>query len=85
MAAAAQDDSTQDGCMHIRSQTMLADYIRLLGLSERGFAARCGLSHSTINHLITGRRSSCSPQTAAIIESVLGCPPGLLFSSDDRG
>jgi plasmid maintenance system antidote protein VapI len=63
---------------------MLADYIRLLGLSERGFAARCELSHSTVNHLITGRRESCAPDTAAVIESVLGCPPGLLFSSDGR-
>jgi plasmid maintenance system antidote protein VapI len=64
---------------------MLADYIRLLGLSERGFARRCGLSHSTVNHLITGRRATCSAETAAVIESVLNCPPGLLFSSDDRG
>jgi plasmid maintenance system antidote protein VapI len=69
--------------MRIRSRTMLADYIELLGLSERAFAKKCQLSHSTVNHLITGRRATCSVETAAVIEANLGCPPGLLFSSDD--
>jgi len=58
---------------------MLREYIGLLGLSARAFATRAGLSHSTINHLLTGRRSTCSARTAAAIEQALNCPPGLLF------
>jgi plasmid maintenance system antidote protein VapI len=52
----------------------------LLGISERQVAREAGLSHATLNHLITGRRSSCSERTALAIERVLGCPSGLLFS-----
>ncbi|UQX87981.1 helix-turn-helix domain-containing protein [Jatrophihabitans telluris] len=65
--------------MRLRSRDVLADYIRLLGMSERAFAAQAGLGHATVNHLITGRRVSCSAATAAAIERALGCPPGLLF------
>jgi plasmid maintenance system antidote protein VapI len=71
--------------MRIRSRTMLADYIKLLGLSERSFARQCQLSHSTINHLITGRRQTCSAATAEVIEANLGCPPGLIFRADGPG
>ncbi|MCW2492618.1 MAG: family transcriptional regulator [Frankiales bacterium] len=67
--------------MRLRSRAVLADYIRLLGLSERGFARRAGLSHSTVNHLIAGRRLTCASDTALAIERALGCPPGLLFIS----
>jgi transcriptional regulator with XRE-family HTH domain len=66
--------------MQLRSRRMLREYIGLLGLSARAFAARAGLSHSTINHLLTGRRSTCSARTAAAIEQALNCPPGLLFT-----
>jgi plasmid maintenance system antidote protein VapI len=66
--------------MQLRSRSVLADYIRLLGLTEREFARRAGLSHSTVNHLVVGRRGRCSAKTATAIETALGCPPGLLFS-----
>jgi transcriptional regulator with XRE-family HTH domain len=66
--------------MQLRSRRMLREYISLLGLSARAFAARAGLSHSTINHLLTGRRSTCSERTATAIEQALNCPPGLLFA-----
>ena len=67
--------------MRLRNRWTFGDYIRLLGLSEREFARHAGLSHSTVNHLLTGRRTSCSPRTAQAIESALECPPGLLFES----
>jgi DNA-binding Xre family transcriptional regulator len=70
------------GFMQLRSRRALADYIDLLGVSERQLARSAGLSHSTVNHLVTGRRSSCSLHTAVAIERALDCPPGLLFSPD---
>ncbi|MDQ1718428.1 MAG: Cro/C1-type DNA-binding domain [Pseudonocardiales bacterium] len=74
-------DHEASASMRLRSRAVLADYIRLLGLSERGFARRAGLSHSTVNHLIAGRRLTCASDTALAIERALGCPPGLLFVS----
>ena len=65
--------------MRLRSRTVLADYIVLLGVSERALARRAGLSHSTVNHLVLGRRDTCSEATARAIEQALRCPPGLLF------
>lgn len=66
--------------MQLRSRRALADYIDLLGISERQLARDAGLSHSTVNHLVTGRRGSCSLRTAVAIERALDCPPGLLFA-----
>ncbi|MGX7681078.1 helix-turn-helix domain-containing protein [Jatrophihabitans sp. DSM 45814] len=68
--------------MRVRNRTVLVEYVRLLGLSERAVARQSGLSHSTVNHLMVGRRTTCSVQTAVAIERALGCPPGLLFSPD---
>jgi DNA-binding Xre family transcriptional regulator len=68
--------------MQLRSRRALADYIDLLGISERQLARTAGLSHSTVNHLVTGRRESCSLRTAVAIERALDCPPGLLFAPD---
>lgn len=65
--------------VRVRDTAALRAYVRLLGLSERGLAARAGVGHATVNHLLSGRRTTCSPQTAALIESALGCPPGLFF------
>jgi transcriptional regulator with XRE-family HTH domain len=66
--------------MQLRSRRMLREYIELMGLSGRQLAQRAGLSHSTVNHLLTGRRTSCTERTARAIEQVLACPPGLLFA-----
>jgi DNA-binding Xre family transcriptional regulator len=69
--------------MLLRSRRALGDYIDLLGVSEREVARSAGLSHSTVNHLVTGRRDSCSLRTAVAIERALHCPPGLLFAPDN--
>jgi transcriptional regulator with XRE-family HTH domain len=67
--------------MQVRDRDTLRAYLRLLNLSERGLASRAGISHATLNHLLTGRRSTCSPVTAAAIEAALACPSGLFFES----
>jgi len=66
--------------MRVRDRETLRAYIRLAGLSERSLAARAGIGHATVNHLLSGRRTTCSPDTAAAIAAVLGCPQGVFFA-----
>ncbi|MGI8879725.1 MAG: helix-turn-helix domain-containing protein [Jatrophihabitans sp.] len=66
--------------VYVRDRAMLAGYLRLAGESGRGLAGRAGLSQATVNHLVNGRRRTCSARTAQRIEAALGCPPGLLFA-----
>jgi transcriptional regulator with XRE-family HTH domain len=70
--------------MRLRDRATFASFLSLLGESERAFATRARLSHSTVNHLLCGRRETCSVATADAIERALGCPPGLLFAPDER-
>lgn len=44
--------------------------------TARGYKA---LSPAMIGHLRSGRRKTCSPETAAAVEKALGCPPNVLF------
>jgi hypothetical protein len=68
--------------MRIRDPETMRGYLRLLRLSERGLATRAGVGHATVNHLLSGRRSTCSRRTAIAIEQALACPAGLFFASD---
>jgi transcriptional regulator with XRE-family HTH domain len=65
--------------MQLRNRAVMREFILLKGLSEREVARRAGLSHSTLNHLLTGRRVACSVRTAASIERVLGVADGVFF------
>jgi transcriptional regulator with XRE-family HTH domain len=67
--------------MRVRDSGVLRAYLRLLGLSERALAARAGVGHATVNHLLSGRRTSCSRRTARASEAVLACPPGVFFEA----
>jgi transcriptional regulator with XRE-family HTH domain len=67
--------------VRVRDPAALRAYLRLLGLSERALAARAGVGHATVNHLVSGRRTSCTERTAAAIESALACPRGLFFEA----
>jgi len=66
--------------MTIRDPDALRAYLRLLDLSERALATRAGVGHATVNHLLSGRRTTCSTETAVAIEAALACPPGLFFA-----
>jgi transcriptional regulator with XRE-family HTH domain len=70
--------------VRVRDGAALRSYLRLLGLSDRAFAARAGIGHATVSHLLSGRRSRCSARTAAAIETALDCPAGLFFEADAR-
>jgi plasmid maintenance system antidote protein VapI len=65
--------------MKLRDRDTLRGYVRLLRISERALAAEAGVGHATVNHLLSGRRETCSPETAQAIERVLGCADGVFF------
>ncbi len=65
--------------MILRERIVFTALLDNAGISERELARRAGLSHSTVNHLITGRRDSCLVQTALAIADAFDCPVGLLF------
>lgn len=65
--------------MRVRDAGALRAYLRLLGMSERALALRAGIGHATVNHLVSGRRATCSARTAAAIEAALACPSGVFF------
>jgi DNA-binding Xre family transcriptional regulator len=65
--------------MRIRDREALRAYVRLLATSERALAHRAGVAHATLNHLLSGRRDSCTAATAQAIEQALQCRPGVFF------
>ncbi|HEY0168450.1 MAG TPA: helix-turn-helix transcriptional regulator [Jatrophihabitans sp.] len=67
--------------MQLRSRDALIICLEATGMSERQLARVAGLGHATVNHLVTGRRTRCSPATARAIETALGCGEGTLFES----
>lgn len=68
--------------MRLRSREALVRLIENAEISEREVARRAGLGHSTVNHLLTGRRRSCSISTALAIERVFLVRPGTLFGPE---
>ena len=68
--------------MRLRDPEALRAYLRLMAMSERRLAAQAGIGHATLNHLLTGRRVTCTVSTAQRLESALRCPPGLFFRLD---
>ncbi len=68
--------------MQLRSRQTLIDFLDASGLSERQLARAAGLGHATVNHLFTGRRTTCSLGTARAIERVFDCAGGVLFAPD---
>lgn len=65
----------------IRSARALQDALAFNRLNIRELAVACGNDRyrSTIGHLHSGRRTTCSPHLAGRIEMVLRLPPHSLF------
>lgn len=57
----------------------LARYMSYRGFSVRTLADRTGVHRSTIGHLRSGKRATCSPQAAKAICRVLDLPVDMLF------
>jgi plasmid maintenance system antidote protein VapI len=68
--------------MRLRSRDLLIVALEDLAISERELARRADLSHSTVNHLVTARRQTCSLRTAVAIERHLALDPGALFEPE---
>jgi len=67
--------------MQLRSREALIICLEATGMSERQLARVAGLSHATVNHLVTGRRTGCTLSTARAIETALGVAVGTLFDN----
>ncbi|HEX8094750.1 helix-turn-helix domain-containing protein [Jatrophihabitans sp.] len=67
--------------MQLRSREALIICLEATGMSERLLARVAGLSHATVNHLVTGRRTGCTLATARAIETALGVAAGTLFEN----
>lgn len=55
---------------------LLVKYNRL---SYRALAKKAGVSHGLIGDLITGRRNTCTPESATKLEDALGADPNTIF------
>lgn len=67
----------------LRSQALLVDQMRYRRFhTGYALAKAAGLLPGTVNHLVFGRRTTCSPETAASIEEALDVRPGTLFRAD---
>lgn len=72
--------------MRLTSVDALNAYVDARNLSNRTLAAKAGNPsyRSTISHLRSGARDTCSPKIAGAIERALGAPDGSLFSLEER-
>lgn len=74
-------DPARVGNMKI-DRKVLRFYLNGSGISERELARKAQVSHSTINHYVTGRRTTCTPATAGKINKALGAQPGDIFQAN---
>jgi transcriptional regulator with XRE-family HTH domain len=65
--------------MKLRDRSRLVTLMTEEGVSVRGLAAAVGVSHSMIQQLRDGTRTSCTPGLAALIAEELGVMPRFLF------
>ena len=72
------EDTARVGNMRI-DRKVFRFYLNGSGITERELARRAGVSHSTVNHYVTGRRATCNPETAGKINRALGAAPGDIF------
>lgn len=68
--------------MRLKSPQMLRQYMEYKRLTIRELAQSARISHSTVGHLHSGARKTCSPASARAIEEALQAPPGLLFDAE---
>lgn len=64
----------------------LRQWMAYRGMTVRKLAdaARPRMSSSTVGHLASGHRSTCSPETARAIERALDVPPGSIFEPSSK-
>lgn len=66
--------------MQLKDPSLLRMAIKSRGFTHRELATRAGLSaHGMIGHLLSGRRKSCTSDTATGLCAALDVPVDLLF------
>lgn len=65
--------------VELRDRKVIWFVIETARISERELARQAGLSHATVNHLLSGRRGTCSAKTGQAIEEALHLSKGALF------
>lgn len=66
--------------MRLKSPVTLRALMQQEGLSLGCLAERAGCSKGFISHLLSGRRTSCTPALAQRISRALGVPVTVLFT-----
>jgi transcriptional regulator with XRE-family HTH domain len=66
--------------MRLASGTILREWMKDRGVSERALARHAGCSRAMIGHLLHERKTTCSPQLAQRIAEGLGVPLEALFA-----
>lgn len=64
----------------VQDPVQLKEAMAQAGFSQRALAKAVGCSTAAINHLVTGRMTTCSPGLADRIEEVVGVEAGTLFA-----
>lgn len=64
------------------SAVALAQYMTYRDMTVRSLAAKADCNRSTVGHLRSGKRKTCSPEVAMRIERALDAPPGSLFVAE---
>jgi len=67
------------------SASVLDQYMRFRGETNRGLAQKVGKSAALVAHLRRGARTYCDPQVGPAIERALNAPPGSLFVAEVHG
>ncbi len=65
----------------IRDAEVLRSFMKSRNFSTSRLARYAGCHRSFIGHLMTGARTTCSPQLAFRIEEALGIPEGIIFDA----
>lgn len=68
--------------VRLKSLRALREFMEFQRLpSGYALAQKAGILPGTVNHLLSGKRNTCSLRTARAIEEALQCPPGFLFDA----
>ena len=67
--------------MQLSSPEMLAATIQRRGFSLADLARHAGCSKSMVGHLVTGHKTTCTPELAARLAHALDVPLELLFDA----
>lgn len=67
------------------SASVLDQYMKFRGETNRSLAEKIGKSAALIAHLRRGARTYCDPKVGPAIERALNAPPGSLFVAEVHG